>query len=95
MHIIINATYTENHTQIHTHINNCILQQGKVWRLLIDAHVLPLRAAVPSNYYKDLLARHTPSMTDPSTKQVRGGGRKGNKVQCDVGKKLSGKGREK
>lgn len=37
--------------------------KGKVWRLLIDAQVAPLKAALPSNYYQDLLARRTTSST--------------------------------
>lgn len=43
-----------------------------MWRLLIDAQVTPLKAAIPSNYYQDLLARRTTSSTlDPAAKQVR------------------------
>ncbi|KAK3855616.1 hypothetical protein Pcinc_037994 [Petrolisthes cinctipes] len=45
--------------------------KGKVWRLLIDAQVAPLKAAVPSNYYQDLLSRWTTSSTlDPAAKQI-------------------------
>ncbi|XP_050686247.1 TBC1 domain family member 2B-like [Eriocheir sinensis] len=46
--------------------------KGKVWRLLIEAEVHPLKAALPSNYYQDLLARHTSSSStlDPATKQI-------------------------
>uniref|UniRef100_A0A0P4WC33 TBC1 domain family member 2B n=2 Tax=Scylla olivacea TaxID=85551 RepID=A0A0P4WC33_SCYOL len=44
--------------------------KGKVWRLLIDARVSPLRAAVPTNYYQDLLACLTSSVLDPATKQI-------------------------
>ncbi|XP_064087221.1 TBC1 domain family member 2B-like isoform X1 [Macrobrachium nipponense] len=45
--------------------------KGKVWRLLIDAQVAPLKAAVPSNYYQDLLARRASTATlDPAAKQI-------------------------
>ncbi|XP_069972285.1 TBC1 domain family member 2B isoform X3 [Penaeus vannamei] len=45
--------------------------KGKVWRLLIDCHVSRLKAAVPSNYYQDLLARRTVTATlDPAAKQI-------------------------
>ncbi|XP_042203732.1 TBC1 domain family member 2B-like [Homarus americanus] len=37
--------------------------KGKVWRLLIYSQINPLKAALPSNYYNDLLARRTTSST--------------------------------
>nr|XP_053655434.1 TBC1 domain family member 2B-like isoform X1 [Cherax quadricarinatus] len=44
--------------------------KGKVWRLLIDTQVAPLKAAIPSNYYEDLLAQRTTSVLDPAAKQI-------------------------
>nr|XP_045612119.1 TBC1 domain family member 2B-like [Procambarus clarkii] len=45
--------------------------KGKVWRLLIDSQVAPLKAAIPPSYYQDLLAQRTTSSTlDAAAKQI-------------------------